>query len=178
MIIMSKKKNFILEFGKKGINLKKNDIIKISLILDEIAYAISNDGDFDVLDFYKIIPFKGAGKNFIIYLCKFMEKFLENSDTKKVIIGYMATNGMLDKGKNRKIMELVDECELDEVVLKYILQENLPMVNGVCDVVSSFYHGEKVDLKDARIEKMNYLKNKEIQSKSYIRRLNKINCNS
>lgn len=172
---MSKKNYFILDVGTKRINFKKNEVIKICLTLEEIAYAISSEQAFDILDFYIMIPFKGAKENFRIYLCRFMEKYLNNSSTKNIIINYMKKNDLLDKKKDKKIMQPIEDMKENDIILEYIYKEKLPITYGVYDIVNSFYNGEKINLKEERIKSMNNIKNKNISSKKNKRLLKKIN---
>jgi hypothetical protein len=175
---MGKKNNYELNIGRRKINFKRREIIKICLILEGIAYAIVNEENFDILDFYKLIPFKGAREDFRIYLCKFMEMYLNDNNSKKIIIDYMIANGMFDRGMDRKIMMVVDESDINDMVLEYIKEEKLPIVYGVCDIVNSFYNGKTIDLKEERRQRMDSIKmSGEDMCQNYTRKISRVKSN-
>lgn len=148
----------------------ENNIIKIA---DAIRNGHFSDGTrFDILDFYRFVPLREKGLNFVAELKSFMIKSNRISDEDyETIVNYIDENKIrniifLSKNAAIKKNELQDnmrftEDEIDKI-FRYIRANGLPDLEGVYEIVAARYLNGEINF-DNLEELENRSRNKRLK---------------
>lgn len=132
-----------------------------------IRNGILHDGTpFNILEFYKRIPFKNSGANFRNKVFDFMQRvYGRNSSTFKIIGAYIYQNNIGTMKyvsreyniKNKMIINGIEiTAEIVNDVFDYMDINNLPKINEVYRIVLNKYLNNEIDMDEVRMKKEHY----------------------
>ncbi|MBE6161287.1 MAG: hypothetical protein E7158_03605 [Firmicutes bacterium] len=137
-------------------SVNKNN--KIRTNINEIVYRINNDFTFNILDFYKLVPFKEYEYNFIPYLLSFIiNNYGAGSIEYCTIVNYIYQNSITntvyisEKTYNNKKV-LMNGIEITpyiiNIIFRYMKINDLPFISNVYDIVLKMYIKKQIDVSE------------------------------
>ena len=135
-------------------SLNRNNRIKNNI--NEIVNRINNDPTFNILEFYRLVPFKEYEYNFIPYLLSFViNNYGLGSLEHCTIINYIYQNGITNtvyiseetyNNKSLIINGTMITPYIVNIIFRYMKINDLPFISNVYDIVIRMYINNQIDV--------------------------------
>ena len=164
--------------------VKRNEVKKIedmnaniNLLVQGIRTGHLKDGSlYDILDFYRFVPLRECGLDFVSELKKFMRhsdglvegayetmtKYMEENNINEIIFAtenYVLSNKSIVNFDKRATPEVIHNC------YRYMFASGLPKIEGVFKIVFKRYLNGEIDFND--LERLENKSQKSKRRKSY-----------